>query len=301
MRSTSATPAVAVITRTRNRPLMLARALDSVSGQTFRDLAWVIVNDGGEPGAVDSIAGLGRQRGLSTTVFHHQQSRGMEAASNAGIHASASEFIVIHDDDDSWQPEFLDSCVRFLIASHRYAGVVTQSTKVEEEVLPERIRIVARSPFNPDLLSIYLHEMAQENTFPPISFLYRRSALDTVGLYAEELPVLGDWDFNLRFLQHYDIGVIPKALANYHHRRNVAETASQYANSLYAGQSRHIEYDAIIRNQLLRRDLAQGTVGLGWLVGIGRQHIAQRRLDNTLQRLVRLGSRFGLDRLLRRF
>ena len=301
MNSTSATPAVAVITRTKDRPLMLARALDSVAGQTFRDLAWVIVNDGGEPGAVDSIAEQGRQRGLSTTVNHHQPSRGMEAASNAGIRASDSEFIVIHDDDDTWEPDFLASCVRFLIAFPHYAGVVTQSTKVEEEVFPESIKILALSPFNPNLLSIYLHEMAQENTFPPISFLYRRSVIDTVGLYAEELPVLGDWDFNLRFLEQYDIGVIPNALANYHHRRKLADADSHYGNSLYAGQSLHIEYDAIIRNRLLRRDLALGKVGLGWLVGMGRQHLALRRLDNTVQRLVRLGSRFGLDRLLRRF
>ncbi|KFB78419.1 MULTISPECIES: glycosyltransferase family A protein [Candidatus Accumulibacter] len=301
MKSSSTTPAVAVITRTRNRPLMLARALDSVSGQTFRDVSWIIVNDGGEPAAVESIAEQGRQRGLPTAVHHHPQSLGMEAASNVGIRASDSEFIVIHDDDDSWEPAFLDASVSFLREFPRYAGVVTQSTKVEEEVLPEIIRILARSPFNPDLLSIYLHEMAQENTFPPISFLYRRSVINTVGLYAEDLPVLGDWDFNLRFLENYDIGVIPKALANYHHRRSLTDAQSHYGNSLYAGQNRHIEYDAIVRNRLLRRDLALGKQGLGWLVATGRQHLTLRRLDNTVQRLVRLGSRFGLDRLLRRF
>ncbi|HRE18551.1 MAG TPA: glycosyltransferase family A protein, partial [Rhodocyclaceae bacterium] len=70
MNSTSATPAVAVITRTKNRPLMLARALDSVSRQTFRDALWVIVNDGGEPATVELIAEQGRQRGLPTAVHH---------------------------------------------------------------------------------------------------------------------------------------------------------------------------------------------------------------------------------------
>lgn len=300
MKSSSVKPVVAVITRTRNRPLMMARALDSLSAQVFSDLAWILVNDGGEPGPVESIAELGRQRGLCVTVLHHQQSRGMEVASNAGIRASDSEFIVIHDDDDSWEPAYLETCVGFLREFPHYAGVVTQSTKIEEEVLPNGIKILARSPFNPGLMSIYLHEMAQENTFPPISFLYRRSVIDEIGLYAEELPVLGDWDFNLRFLERHDIGVIPAALANYHHRRALPDAQGHYGNSLYAGQNRHIEYDAIVRNRLLRRDLALGKPGLGWLVATGRQHLALRRLDNTVQRLVRLGSRFGLDRLLRR-
>jgi len=300
MTSNSATPAVAVITRTKNRPLMLARALASVSAQTFSDLAWVLVNDGGEAGPVEAIADQARKRGISVAVLHHPQSLGMEAASNAGIRASDSEFIVIHDDDDSWEPAFLQACVSHLRQFPRYAGVVTQSTKVEEEVLPETVRILARSPFNPDLMSVYLHEMAQENSFPPISFLYRRSVLAEIGLYAEELPVLGDWDFNLRFLERHDIGVIPSALANYHHRKAVPDAQSHYGNSLYAGQNRHIEYDAIVRNRLLRRDLATGKPGLGWLVATGRQQLTLRRLDNTVQRLVRVGSRFGLDRLLRR-
>lgn len=300
MEATPTMPAVAIITRTKNRPLMLERALESVSGQTFSDFVWVVVNDGGEPAPVESIIQQGRQRGLSITIRHHPQSCGMEAASNTGIHAAASEFVVIHDDDDSWEPTFLEICVRFLRERPHYGGVVTQSTKVEEKVLPDHVKILARSPFNPDLMSVYLHEMAQQNTFPPISFLYRRSVIDTVGLYAEDLPVLGDWDFNLRFLMHYDIGVIPLALANYHHRRALAEAQSQYGNSLYAGLNRHIEFDAIVRNRLLRHDLEVGKPGLGWLVAMGRQHLSLRRLDDTVQRLVRLGSRFGLDRLLRR-
>ena len=35
----------------------------------------------------------------------------MEAASNAGIKATNGELIVIHDDDDTWHPDFLKKCV----------------------------------------------------------------------------------------------------------------------------------------------------------------------------------------------
>jgi glycosyltransferase involved in cell wall biosynthesis len=47
-------------------------------------------------------------------VLHHAHSKGMEAASNAGIHASTGEFVVIHDDDDSWHPDFLRETVDYL-------------------------------------------------------------------------------------------------------------------------------------------------------------------------------------------
>jgi len=279
---------------------MLRRAFSSVSGQSHKDLVWVLVNDGGPLAAVDQTAQQASAAGLRTMVIHSPESRGMETASNTGICASSSEFIVIHDDDDTWEADFLKTCVALLRSKPHYHGVATQCFKVEEAIENGDIRIKAKSPFNPGLRAAYLMEMAEENAFPPISFLYRRSVLDAIGLYDEELPVLGDWDFNLRFLERFDIAVIPEPYANYHHRIGTVDSGDRYGNSLYAGQGRHIEYDAIIRNRLLRRDLAAGKFGLGHLVSVGRRHISLRRLDDTLQRFVRAGSRLGLDRLLRR-
>jgi glycosyltransferase involved in cell wall biosynthesis len=53
----------------------------------------------------------------------------MEAASNAGIAACDSDYIVIHDDDDSWCPDFLERTVAFLDGPEgaRYGGVATHS------------------------------------------------------------------------------------------------------------------------------------------------------------------------------
>lgn len=46
---------VAVITRTKDRKILLRRALESVCGQTFQDFMWVVVNDGGNREEVDRI------------------------------------------------------------------------------------------------------------------------------------------------------------------------------------------------------------------------------------------------------
>jgi glycosyltransferase involved in cell wall biosynthesis len=294
------TPAtVAVITRTKDRPLLLSRALQSVTGQICKSVRWVLVNDGGARDPVDAIAIEARERGLATTVIHNEASRGMEAASNAGIRACDSEFLVIHDDDDSWDPAFLDTCVAFLRAEPHYGGVVTHSVKVEEELTADGVREIARSPFNPGLLSVYLVDIVHVNLFPPISFLYRRTALDRVGLYDESLPVLGDWEFNLRFLQYFDIGVVPRGLANYHHRAALTAAADDYGNTLYAGRSRHIEYDALIRNRMLRGDLERGALGLGFLLSFGRLQLASPS-DQVAASLVRVAKRFKLDRIVKK-
>ena len=49
-------PAISIITRTKNRALLLERTIMSVLAQTHEDWIHVIVNDGGDPVAVDATA-----------------------------------------------------------------------------------------------------------------------------------------------------------------------------------------------------------------------------------------------------
>lgn len=271
---------VAVVTRTKDRPILLARGLDSVLGQTFKELVWVVVNDGGATQPVDAVAERARAGGVATVVLHHPTSLGMEAASNAGVSAASSEFVVLHDDDDTWDPAFLATTVKFLDDGPEWGGVITGTTRVDERMDPcGGARELRRRPFNPGLRSVHLSEVAEQNPFPPICFLYRRSAYDVVGAYDATLPVLGDWEFNLRFLARFDIGVVDRPLANYHWR---VSDKGRYGNSVSGGVDRHVQWDALVRNRLLRRDLEAGTVGLGHLVAGGRRQIA---LGKTLEPL----------------
>ena len=243
---------VAIITRTKNRRILLWRALDSVCKQSFRDFVWVVVNDAGEKECVDAVAAEAARRGVEVKVLHREKSIGMEAASNAGIRSCESEYIVIHDDDDSWEPDFLKKTVAFLDEEPLFAGVVTHTLLVNEVIKDGVPRTTSSYGFNTWLKSIYLMEMLMANSFPPISFLYRREIYDRIGGYDESLPVLGDWDFNIRFLKEADIGVIPELLALYHHRDTITDAGDVYGNTVNAGISKHIRYDAILRNHYLR-------------------------------------------------
>ena len=110
--------------------------------------------------------------------------------------------------------------------------------------------------------------MAAGNVFPPISFVYKREIFAKTGYYREDLPVLGDWEFNLRFMRLYDIYVIPEELAFYHHR--IEEKEGKYSNSVVKDDSKHKFYDALIRNELLRQDLDYNSMGIGHLVNISK-------------------------------
>lgn len=282
---------VAIVTRTKNRPLLLDRALDSVLGQQFSDWTHVVVNDGGEPELVRRAVEAHRQRyDGRVTLIDNRESVGMEAASNIGVRASSSEFVVIHDDDDSWQPAFLARCVAFMDSRDKpslgceYGGVITHSLRIDEQMQAGGVRVVSSTPFNTWMDAVSLSRLAAGNTFPPISFLFRRDVLERIGGFREDLPVLGDWDFHLRVCAEYEIGLIPELLANYHHR--VSREAAQYANTVIADQPKHHAYDALYRNQLLRRDLREGRAGLGYLVNFERSFDRLHAQMYPLERLL---------------
>jgi len=273
---------VAIITRTKDRPLLLGRALESVLAQTFTEWHHVVVNDGGDPAAVERLCDAQRERyGNRLTIVHHARSQGMEAASNAGMRASSSTWAVIHDDDDSWRPTFLEECVAFLESPSRppsVRGVVTHSDRVFEVIEGDSVRQLSVEPFNHWLESITLFRLAANNPFPPISFVFSREAWGEVGLFREDLPVLGDWDFHLRFVSRYDVGVIARPLANYHHRPSAT---GSYGNTIFDGIALHRLHEARLRNELLRRDLSSGRVGLGVMVNVAAA-IEEARLAAVL-------------------
>jgi glycosyltransferase involved in cell wall biosynthesis len=274
-------PLVSIIMRTKDRPTFLGRALESVRAQTYGNWELIVINDGGTVGAVDSAVAVYRDL-KKVRVVHNERSKGMEAASNQGIQLAIGEFLVIHDDDDTWEPEFLKKCVDYLSDTEKnlkVGGVVARTRLVFEKVSGDKIVRVSQELFKPDLSNISLFELAKRNQFVPISFLFRKSILEKVGLFREDLPVIGDWEFHLRVAAQYEIGFLDIPLANWHQRPALSSGAM--SNSVIAGETLHRQFDAQLRNELLRNDISEGKFGLGALVNLAKEYsaIEERLID----------------------
>lgn len=296
----SAVPQVAVITRTKNRALTLRRTMHSITEQIFKDFTWVIVNDGGDPEPVDEIAEEARALGATVTVIHQKQ-LGRWTAANVGVAQSQSEYLVLLDDDDTWDPSFLYATVEFLDQNADFGGVVTHTQIIDEIIEGNNIRTLDTYVFNQDLTSVYIIDMVRRNLMPLHSFLYRRAVLEAIGTYDQTLPVMADWEFHLRFIERYDIGVLSRVLANWHLR---AKSHDDFGNTVRAGGDKHVLYDAVIRNRLLRRDLEAGRLGIGVLANLGRHHNqvmgVLNQLDGVLAKFTRAVHKSGLRTLLNR-
>ncbi|MBO1266864.1 glycosyltransferase family 2 protein [Arthrobacter cavernae] len=250
---------VAIVMRTKNRPVLLDRAVRDVCQQTYQDWTLVVVNDGGNPEEVESVAGrYADQTDGRLSIIHNVNSVGMEAASNLGVRASDSTYIVIHDDDDEWREDFLQATVDYLERSND-EGVMVRTEIVYERVQDDTIEELSREIFEPELSEITLFDLLRVNRGVPISFLYRRSVHERIGYYDENLPVVGDWEFHLRFAKYSSIGFLdgePRAFWN--QRR---ESAGDMGNSVISQQDQHRKYDLQVRDQHLREYAEKNGLG----------------------------------------
>lgn len=280
---------VLVVTRTRDRPVFLARALQSVHRQTMGDYDHVIVNDGGDPAHVDeAIRRAGLEDDRRIRVINVPESSGREAATNLGIRSASSEFVAVHDDDDSWHPEFLERTTARLGSPeptlHSTHGVVVRTEQVSERITPTGIVETGRSTLFPRMRAISLLEQCTtQNRVTPITFLYTRAAYDALGGYDESLDVVGDWDFGIRFLLRYEIAYLDpgRALA-YYHRREFDRARSD--NSSFAGNDSHRVTSTMLMNRYLREELNDGRLGVGFLMSL-LQH-EDDRLSGLARRIL---------------
>ncbi len=224
---------ILIVTRTKNRGILLRRAINSVSSQTYHDWHHVIVNDGGSLSDIENILSeLPEKDKSNTSVIHNNISFGMEHASNIGIKSHNSELIAIHDDDDTWEKNFLEKVVA-VIDNNNYCGVVCHTSQIFEEIKGKSIIKKSNRYFDPLLNNKISHtNLEKKNQFLPISFVFTRRAYNELGGYDEAFQVCGDWDFHYRFLKRYPVFIIKERLANYHIRTSTSNTCSDITNSV---------------------------------------------------------------------
>ena len=252
-------PTVAVLVRTKDRPRFLRRALANIAEQTFTDYTVCVINDGGDESATRAILQASPLAHLlegdtPRLMLLTTGGGNMEAASNAGLAATDSKFVAIHDDDDPWAPEFLERTVGALRASEALICSTRVVERYERETPEGEFEVYEERIFHDGLPGFGLQFLYRTNRTVPIGILYRRRLHELVGFYDESLPVVGDWEFNLRAAAVTEVLLVDEPLA-YWSLRPEADGAE--ANSVQR-QAEHARFDASVRARAIRDDLQSG-------------------------------------------
>jgi len=103
-------PKVSVITSVYNRREILSRAMQSVASQDFRDIEYIVVNNGSTINIDDVIEDFMRVADIPVLYIKRDNGIGPHTGKNSAIRAARGEYIVMLDSDD----ELLPNCISTL-------------------------------------------------------------------------------------------------------------------------------------------------------------------------------------------
>lgn len=257
------TARVGIVVRTKNRPWFLQRALRDIAAQDFSSWVVHVINDGGDHEDVDrAVRAAGDVLRDRIVVTHNSTAAGRSAAANQGIRSLKTEYVVLHDDDDLWDPRFLTETVAWLDSHPNHVGVVVRTDIVFEarSGSGDEFLEVGREPFWGGMKEVRYIDLLEVNRWVPIAYLYRRSLHDTVGYYDEDIHAAEDWDLGLRTLARFSVGYLDgRALAFWMHRRDVG---GELGNSMFVLADEHELFGSRIRDAALRKFVAEYGAGL---------------------------------------
>jgi len=197
---------ISVVIPVYNRPVLLLRALNSVARQTHLPCEVLVVDDGSCP----KLDHLNFGSSLPLRFLRNQTNLGVAAARNLGIREAVGEWIALLDSDDEWEPTKLEKQSIYLREFPETRAVHTLEKWIRKgnEVIP---------PAYLDKQCDQLWERSLRHCLIcPSSVLLHRSNFESVGYFDESLTVCEDYDYWLRMLLQFRIGLVHEKLVVKH-------------------------------------------------------------------------------------
>lgn len=196
---------VSVIIPTRNRPLLVQRAVKSALGQTLKEIEVIVVIDGPDPETSVELAKLSDAR---LKVIERPSNSGAAAARNAGVSHARGEWIAFLDDDDEWLPQKLERQLLAAQSSPHQFPIVTCyliARRPEGDTIWPRRLPAASEPLS-EYLFVRNTLFQGEGVIQTSTLLARKALLQKVP-FASNLERHQDWNWLLRVSQLEEVGI----------------------------------------------------------------------------------------------
>ena len=179
---------ISIVIPTYNRHETLARAIDSVCNQTFRDWELLIVDDG----STDESHKIVQQFRDDRIRYIFQRHQGVSRARNTGIELARFPWITFLDSDDYWCPAKLQRQLEGLEASLHYQVIYT------DEIWIRHGKWANPKKIHRKYSGWIYHHCLPRCIISPSSVLLHRQILEEDGLFDQSFSVCEDYELWLR-------------------------------------------------------------------------------------------------------
>ncbi|MCF7803849.1 MAG: glycosyltransferase [Candidatus Marinimicrobia bacterium] len=197
---------IAVVIPVYNRPDKVQRALNSVLNQTYPPKEILVTDDGSTDGTTAVLEKYHQSNPDLIRVFTHPDNNGVSTARNTAIKNSESRWIALLDSDDEWMPEKLERQVKY----HK----VHPELEVSQcnEIWVRNGKRVNKRDIHRKKGGRIFTESLKLCLVSPSAAVIHRPIFDEIGYFDESMPACEDYDFWLRVLVHYPIGLLDEPL-----------------------------------------------------------------------------------------
>lgn len=192
--ATAALPLVSVVIPCWNQGAYLGEAVESVLAQRYPELELTVVDDGSEDNSHEVAARYPGVRRL------RQANRGVAAARNRGLAASAGEYVVFLDADDRLLPDALEVGIGELLAAPEAAFAAGRPRDIGRA--GKVIREAAQPLISRDH---YLKLLEECFIWSGSSVVYRRAPLEAVGAFNEDRAAADDYELYLELAREFPV------------------------------------------------------------------------------------------------
>jgi glycosyltransferase involved in cell wall biosynthesis len=222
-------PRVSVVIPTKNRPHYVSLAIQSVLSQTFQDLEIIVVD-----ASTKSTKDVTREFDDDRIHYIRQADLGVSVSRNTGIKHARGQFIAFLDDDDLWMPLKLQKQLE-LMNKDCNTGVVYCAVRI---INKDGKTIGFRSP---SLKGNIFPEILEKNYVGGCSrILVRKSCLDKVDMFDENLMACEDFDLWIRLAKHCRFDYVNEPLVSYRiHKERMSEDTSRLLKSIELLYKKH--------------------------------------------------------------
>lgn len=219
---------------THQRAHLLADALDSVLAQTVAPTRVVVSDDADDADTRGVVSKAAARTDIAVEYRAHRGGPGTAGSSrNAGASGATEDFIAFLDDDDLWEPSFLERTSGQLSRSDAGFVVAWLDHVVDNDRWPGM-----RMPEGLSAAACYY----PNNGMSGSNSLLRRTVFEEVGGFDPALVVMNDMDLLVRLLEHgdtYDVVAEPLVLQVGHPGEHLTTRGDRRASGIVAYGKKH--------------------------------------------------------------
>ena len=175
-------PLISIILPTRDRELLVVKAIKSVIDQTYQNWELMLIDDGSQDNTVKTVEATFQDSRIKILQSH---GNGVCEARNIGLQASKGKYIGYLDSDNTWTPEYLETMMlNFIQSGAKTAYAVLQCINC----YPVKFR---QETFE-------FNKLITRNFIDLNVFMHQRDLLEDAGTFDTNLKRMVDWDLIIR-------------------------------------------------------------------------------------------------------